>query len=90
MLWHRFFAFLIKRYMKQKTDPVRNRPAEDGRRNDPDLRDESAQQPGVSTMSSSNTDSANQQLTETAADSFREKNKDKNADPDLDDIDADR
>jgi len=73
--------------MKQTTDPVRNRPAEDGRKKDPGLRDRSAEQPGVSTMSSSSTDDANQQLTETAADSFREGTKDKNADPDLDDID---
>lgn len=49
----------------------RNRPAEDGRKNDPDIRDRSDMQPGVSTMSSSPTDAANQQLTQTAADNFR-------------------
>lgn len=73
--------------MKQD-DVTRNRPAEEGRKNDPDLRDRSAEQPGVSTMSSSKTDEANQHLTETAADNFRENDsKDNNADADLDDID---
>ena len=53
-------------------DIVRNQPAEEGRKNDPDVRDETAIQPGVSTISSSESDPANQQLTRTAADDFRE------------------
>lgn len=73
--------------MNSKKEPVRNRPAEKGRRNDPDLRDESAEKPGVSTMSGSPTDESDEKVTETAADNFREDRKDKRADPDLDDID---
>jgi len=73
--------------MPTNKDPNRNRPAEEGRKNDPDLRDESAAQPGVQTMSSSTADEANQHLTETARDSFREGDRDKNADPDLYGID---
>jgi cell division protein FtsX len=96
-LWHVFFYSFKNLNMQTNKDLNRNRPAEDGRKNDPDLRDESAAQPGVQTMSSSNTDEANQDLTETARDSFRENNRDKNADPDLygvdykedDDIEAD-
>lgn len=73
--------------MQPDHDPARNKPAEEGRKNDPALRDESAAQPGVQTMSGSKTDEANQDLTETAADSFREEEADKNADPDLYGID---
>ena len=68
----------------------RNRPAEKGRKNDPDLRDESAAQPGVQTMSSSKTDEANEKVSETAADDFRENAPDKGADADLDHTDADK
>ena len=73
--------------MQLDKDPGRNRPAEEGKKNDPDLRDQSAAQPGVQTMSSSPGDEANQNLTETARDSFREGDKDKKADPDLYGID---
>lgn len=63
----------------------RNRPSEEGRKDDPNVRDESALQPGISTVSSSNTDEANEKLTETAADSFRKDSKeDGKADPDFD------
>jgi hypothetical protein len=75
--------------MQSRNDPGRNRPADEGRQNDPDLRDDSAAQPGVSTMSSSSADDDNQDLTETAADSFREEGRNENADADLDDIDKD-
>jgi hypothetical protein len=85
-LWHGFLHYFEKRDMEDKDKKViRNRPAEDGRKNDPDLRDESAAQPGVSTMSSSNTDEANQHLTKTAGDSFREDVPGKNADKKFDD-----
>ena len=54
------------------TDPRRNRQTEKGRNNDPNLRDESAIQPGISTVSNSNYDDQNEELTKTAADDFRE------------------
>jgi hypothetical protein len=74
--------------MDQDKDVKRNRPAEDGRRNDPDLRDESAIQPGVQTISSSETDDHNANITKTSADNFRpEEESDKFADPDFDDVD---
>lgn len=53
-------------------DLERNRPANKGERNDPNVRDADARQPGVSTMSSSDSDEGNQQLTKTSADNFRE------------------
>ena len=58
--------------MEHTTDPKRNRPADDGKQNDPDIRDESATQPGVSTLSTSKNDKVNQHLTKTASDNFRE------------------
>ena len=68
----------------------RDRPAEEGRKNDPDLRDESAIQPGASTISSSPTDDANQHLTRTASDSFRTNDTTKGADKNFDDIGTDK
>lgn len=70
--------------MKENENISRNRPAEKGRKNDPDVRDRSAEQPGVSTMSSSSYDDANQHLTKTAADGFKASGNDENADRDLD------
>lgn len=58
--------------MNDNTNPKRNRPADKGKQNDPDIRDESAVQPGASTLSTSKNDAANQSLTRTASDSFRE------------------
>jgi hypothetical protein len=49
------------------TDPGRNRPADEGRDNDPNLRDESALQPGINTVSSSESDDQNDELTEVTA-----------------------
>lgn len=57
---------------KEKKEFHRNMPADEGRRNDPDRREESGQQPGASTYSSSDTDGHNQNLTRTASDGFRE------------------
>ena len=57
--------------MQEKNDIARNRPTEEGRQNDPNLRDEDARQ-GASTMSTSETDSAKENLTRTASDNFRE------------------
>ena len=58
--------------MENTTDPKRNRPAEKGERNDPNLRDEDARQPGLNTISSSENDDANQHLTRTASDNFKD------------------
>ncbi|NTS42905.1 hypothetical protein HRG84_18605 [Flavisolibacter sp. BT320] len=57
--------------MQEKNDITRNRPTEEGRQNDPNLRDDDGRQ-GASTMSSSETDSAKENLTRTASDNFRE------------------
>jgi hypothetical protein len=61
--------------MQENTDPKRNVPADEGRRNDPHVRDEDARQPGVNTMSSAENDEANKHLTRTASDGFREESK---------------
>jgi hypothetical protein len=76
--------------MKQNTDPKRNKPADEGRKNDPDLRDESAIQPGTNTISDSETDDANENLTETAKDDFRKNDdRDSRADRTFDEVDYD-
>lgn len=72
-----------------KEELGRNRPAEEGRNNDPNIRDESAHQPGVSTMSQSDTDDVNQQVTKTASDSFTSSEFGKNADKTFDEVDND-
>jgi hypothetical protein len=70
------------------TDPRRNQPTEEGRNNDPNLRDESAIQPGINTTSSSDYDDDNEELTKTAADDFREEDDfDANADRSFDEAD---
>ena len=71
------------------TNPGRNQPTEKGKDNDPNLRDESAAQPGISTVSNSKYDKDNDKLTETAADDFREKEDDAHADPSFDEVDYD-
>ena len=43
-------------------DPGRNRTSEEGLGNDPGLRDESAAQPGISTVSDSDTDYQNEDV----------------------------
>jgi hypothetical protein len=57
--------------MQDEKDITRNRPTEEGRRNDPNLRDDDARQ-GANTMSTSETDGAKENLTRTTSDSFRE------------------
>ena len=59
-------------------DPGRNRPSSEGDSNDPNLRDESATQPGISTVSDSDTDYENQETTQSVSD-----------DPDTSDFDDD-
>jgi hypothetical protein len=49
-------------------DPGRNRPSSEGESNDPNLRDASAAQPGVSTMSNSDTDYLNEETTQSVSD----------------------
>lgn len=66
--------------------PSEDRPAEERRLNDPDVRDESAIQPGVSTISRSETDDANEHLTRTASDDFRTESFGRDADPAFDEI----
>lgn len=77
--------------MDKDTDISRNRPSEEGRRNDPNIRDESAIQPGVNTNSESKYDDNNQHVTKSAMDdqSLRQFDVDKNADPAFDDISGD-
>ena len=67
-------------------DIKRNRPAEEGRRNDPNIREESALQPGTNTISSSDTDDVNQHLTRTVSDSFRPEPRDPKADTRFDEV----
>ena len=69
-------------------DIERNRPSEKGESNDDNLRDHTATQPGVSTISSSSTDDANNDLTRTASDGFTEDLQDEaEADPTFDEVD---
>ena len=73
---------------KEKNIP-RDRPSEEGRRNDPDLRDESAIQPGVQTISPSSYDDNNQHTTKSALDGpeLTQFDTDMRADPSLDEVD---
>lgn len=66
----------------------RNKPAEESTKHDPRLRDDSAIQPGVNTVSNSKGDSANEKLTETSGDSFREEEWAKDADEAFDDVES--
>jgi len=69
----------------EEKETIRNRPTEKGRNEDPNIRDASGQQPGVNTMSSSDTDEANQSITKTTADNNRRPaEEDAAADRDLD------
>ena len=84
--WHKFFQFYKKIFMKK--DLQRNEPAEKGENNDSNLRDESASQPGISTVSMSTYDKDNEELSKTAVDDFREEtNLDQNSDPSFDEVD---
>ena len=59
---------------------------EEGRRDDPNLRDESAKQ-GINTVKKSDHDDDNQALTKTAADDFRTTDDpDTGADPSFDEV----
>lgn len=52
-------------------DPKRNKSADEGNNDDPQLRDDSAIQPGVNTVSTGKNDEDDQQLTETSADDYK-------------------
>ena len=58
--------------MNNTTDPKRNRPAEKGRRNDPNVRDEDARRSDLNTISSNDNEDVDQNLTRTTSDNFRE------------------
>lgn len=77
--------------MNPETDPKRNKPSSEGRDNDPNARDESAIQPGVSTISKSSTDDANQRITSSAmtGPELTEFDTDDNADAAFDSVDKD-
>jgi hypothetical protein len=69
---------------KKKTGIQRNTPAEQGKNDDPNLRDHSGIQPGASTISNSDTDELNSKISETASDNFREEEFGKDADRSFD------
>ena len=77
--------------MDKKHDLPRNRPTEEGRRNDPDIRDDSAIQPGVQTVSDSSYDDNNQNVTSSSMSdgTISEFDTDDNADATFDDMDGD-
>lgn len=81
------FSCNQKKFMNRK-ETDRNRPTGNSSNNDPNLRDESAAQPGINTVSRGKYDEANEGLTKTAADDFREKDDfDPKADRSFDEID---
>jgi hypothetical protein len=66
----------------------RNRSSDTGRGNDPNLRDDSALQPGISTVSDSQSDDLNDDLTQTAAgDDFTDDLEDDDADATFEEVD---
>jgi len=73
--------------MKENTDPKRNRPAEGGRNNDPDLRDDSIE-PGASTISTSGSDPADEAPSRTGGQDPRSSD-DAKEDRTFDDVDFD-
>jgi hypothetical protein len=76
--------------MINNKDEKRNVPADEGKNNDPNKRDDSAIQPGVSTVSKSDYDDDNQNPTKTASDNFREDvDDDNNADTRFDEVNKD-
>lgn len=75
--------------MDKKDNLSRNRPSEEGRRNDPDIRDDSAIQPGVQTISESKYDDDNQSVSSSAMGSsnISEADTRQDADPTFDEVD---
>ena len=77
--------------MDKNDNIARNRPTEEGRRNDPAVRDDSAIQPGVQTNSDSKYDDDNQSVTSSSMSdgTLSEFDTDTKADPAFDAIDRD-
>ena len=76
--------------MSEKNDPARNRTSGgEAHDKDPLIRDESALQPGISTISPSKNDEANQHVTSSAMDGGELTNfdVDQSADPSFDQVD---
>ena len=75
--------------MDKKDNLGRNRPTEEGRRNDPDIRDDSAIQPGVQTISESKYDDDNQSVSSSAMGSstISEADTRNDEDPTFEDVD---
>ena len=76
-------------------DPSRNRPSSEGIGNDPNLRDDSAAQPGISTVSTSDTDYENQETSQSVSDDpdtsdFDDELDDEDFDDDEDDDDDEK
>lgn len=78
--------------MDKEKDFERNRPSREGRDNDPNIRDESAYQPGIQTNSPSCTDDANESVTRSALDGPErvQFDTDDNSDPTFDTINNDK
>lgn len=77
--------------MDKNRDISRNTPSDKGRGNDPHIRDESAAQPGISTVSNSQYDEDNEQVTKSGT-GFGERTSfdtDRRADRAFDDADDD-
>ena len=74
---------------KESTDPQRNRPAEKGRDNDPNIRDYAAPRPNVSTVSDNDYKGANEKVTKTVSENHPSSESDKYADRHFEDIDED-
>ncbi len=70
--------------MDNNTETKRNHPSEHGEDSDPNLRDDSALQPGISSIKSNDYNKANNQLTETASDDFADPDFGKGADKTFD------
>ena len=62
--WHGFLDF-FKNTNMEKEERQRNRPAEQGKNDDPELRDRSGIQPGTGTISRSDSDPDNENRTKT-------------------------
>lgn len=77
--------------MNKEKEFKRNRSSDEGRDNDPDIRDESALQPGISTISESGNDDANQHVTRSAMDGpeLTQFDTDAKADAAFDDLEKD-
>ncbi len=70
-----------------KNEMDRNRSSDTGRGNDPNLRDDSALQPGISTVSDSESDDLNDDLSQTAGDDFTDDLEDDDADATFEEVD---